>query len=107
MTVTTGGRGSRILVVLGLARLEVDVEGAEQLALLVLGGHDLDVVAELGAEQAEGVLVERLRRRGHLTEVEQHGDQARRVGVDLVGEVGQRGAAAQRGRRSSRRHGGR
>ena len=36
----------------------------------------------------------RLRRRGHLTEVEQHGDQRARVGVDLVGEVGQDRALA-------------
>ena len=35
-------------------------------------------VAELGGERAERVLVERLRRRGHLTEVEQDGDQRSR-----------------------------
>ena len=87
-------RLEELLVALGLA-LDVDVEGAEQLAVLVLGRDDLDVVAELGAEQAERVLVERLRGRGHLTEVEQHGDEARRVRVDLLGEVGQRGAATQ------------
>ena len=67
---------------------------SKQLAVLLLGGDDLDVVAELGAEQLEGVLVEGLRGRGHLAEVEEHGHERRRVGVDLVGEVGQRGATA-------------
>src|SRR6478736_5807309 len=54
-------------------------------------GHDrrtrLEVLVLLGLE----LLVEGLRGRGHLAEVEQHGDERRRVGVDLVGEVGQRG----------------
>jgi hypothetical protein len=36
-----------------------------------------------------------LRRRRHLAEVEQHGDEAGGVGVDLLREVGQRRAAAQ------------
>ena len=50
MTVTTGGRGDEVgLVALVLAELEV--EGLEQLAVLVLGRDDLDVVVELGAEQ--------------------------------------------------------
>ena len=39
------------LVALVLAELEV--EGLEQLAVLVLGGHDLDDVVELLAEQLE------------------------------------------------------
>ena len=82
--------GDQVLVALvGQLGLEVDVELAEQVALLVLGRDDLDVVAELGAEHAERVLVERLRRGGHLTEVEQHRDQGRRVRTDAVGEVGQ------------------
>src|SRR4051794_12309679 len=87
-------RLEELLVALGLA-LDVDVEGAEQLAVLVLQGDDLDVVTELGAEQAERVLVEGLRRRRHLAEVEQHRDEAGGVGVDLLGEVGQRRATAQ------------
>ena len=87
--------GHQVVVALGLALgVEVDVELLEQLALLVLRGDDLDLVAELGAEETEGVLVERLRRGGHLTEVEQHRDERRRAGVDLVGEVGQRRATA-------------
>src|SRR4051794_38765012 len=87
-------RLEELLVALGLA-LDVDVEGPEQLAVLVLQGDDLYVVTELLAEQAERVLVERLCGRGHLAQVEQHGHQARRVGVDLLGEVGQRGSATQ------------
>src|SRR5690606_35102461 len=87
--------GLEVLVGLGgLLGLEVDVEALEELAVLLLGGHDLDDVAELGAQRLEGVLVERLGRRRHLTEVEQHGHQACRVGVDAVREVGQRGAGA-------------
>ena len=68
--------GLEVVVVLGLELGSRSMSKAlEQLLLLVLGRDDLDVVAELGAEELEGVLVERLGRRGHLTEVEQHGDQ--------------------------------
>lgn len=63
-------------------------EGVEEFLLLLLRGDDLDVVAELGAEHLEGVLVERLRRRRHLTKVEEHGDEAAGVRIDLVREVG-------------------
>ena len=75
--------------------VEVDVEALEELPVLVLGRDDLDLVAELGAEHLEGGLVERLGRGGHLTEVEQHRDERTGVRVDLVGEVGDRGAATQ------------
>ena len=86
----------QVVVALGLELgVQVDVEGPEQLAVLLLGRHHLDDVAELDREGAERVLVERLGRRGHLTEVEQHGDQRGGVGVDLVGEVVQRRAVAQ------------
>src|SRR5690606_27083596 len=60
-----------------------------------------DLVAELGTEHLEGRLVERLGRRGHLTEVEQDRHQGARLHrvaaqrLDLVGEVGDGGAAAQ------------
>ncbi len=40
-------------------------------------------------------LVQGLRGRGHLAEMEQHGDQRGRVDVDLLGQVGQRGALTQ------------
>ena len=95
MTVTTGGRVSRSSSSSASSSASRSMlNELEQLALLVLGRDDLDLVAELGAEHLEGLLVERLRRRGHLTEVEQHGDERCRVGVDLVGEVGQRRATA-------------
>src|SRR5699024_2912357 len=88
-------RGAVLIALLGQLGIEVDVELLEQLALLVLRGDDLDLVAELGAQQLEGVLVERLGGRGHLAHREQHGDQRRGVDVDAVGEVAQRRAAAQ------------
>src|SRR5664280_3007297 len=71
--------------------LEVDVELTEQLALLVLRRDDLDVVAQLASERTERLFVQGLRCRGHLTQVDEYCHQARRVGVDLVGEVSQRG----------------
>ena len=84
------GTGLEVVLVLGVdAELEVDVEGVEELLLLLLGRDHADVVAELGPEHLEGVLVQALRGRRHLTEVEQDRDQRCRVGVDLVGEVGQ------------------
>ena len=87
--------------------VEVDAEALEELAVFVLGRDHLDLVAELFAEHLEGRLVERLRRRRHLTEVEQHGDEVAGAGVDLVGEVGDRRAAAQADDRFRRRRGGR
>src|SRR5699024_131730 len=60
---------------------------------------DLALVTELLPEALEGRFVERLRERGHLTEVEEHGDQVRRTRVDLLGEAGQRRAATQTQRR--------
>ena len=81
------------LVALVLA--ELDVERLEQLAILFLGRDDLDVVVQLGAEQLERLVVDRLGRRHHLAEVEHHLHQRRGVGADLVGEVGQARAPAQ------------
>ena len=72
-----------------------EVEGLEQLAVLVLGGHDLHDVVHLAAEQLEGLVADGLGRGHHLTEVEQRLHQRGRVGVDLLGEVGQRRAAGQ------------
>ncbi len=83
------------VLLVGELGVEVDVEGPEQLAVLLLGRDHLDDVPELDSERAERVLVQRLRRGRHLTEVEQHRDQAGRVRVDLVGEVVQRRAVTQ------------
>ena len=47
------GPGHEVGVV--LVGLEVDVEGLQELAVLVLGRDDLDVVAQLGAQEGEGV----------------------------------------------------
>ena len=60
------------VVLVALVLAELDVEGLEQLAVLVLGRDDLDDVVELVAEQLERLVVDRLRRGDHLAEVEQH-----------------------------------
>ena len=88
------GSGHHILGVVELFGLEVDIEGFEQLAVLVLGGHDLDVVAEFGAQGLEGVLVEGLRGSRHLAQGEENGHQRCGIDVDLLGEVSQRCALA-------------
>ena len=80
------------LVFLGL---EVDGKGLEQLAVLVLGRDHLEVVAQFLTEQLEGVLVDGLGGRDHLAEVEQHLDQRTGLGVDPLGEIGERRSARQ------------
>ena len=74
---------------------ELKVEAFQQLAILVLGADDLNVIAELGTKQLQGLLVDRLRRSHHLAEVEHDLNQRRRVRADAIGEVGQRRAAWQ------------
>src|SRR6266496_3969633 len=81
------------LVALVLA--ELDVERLEQLAVFFLGRDDLDVVVQLGAEQLERLVVDRLGGGHHLAEVQHDLHQRRRVGADLVGEVAQRRAPGQ------------
>ena len=85
----------QVLVLLQLLVIQVDVELLQQLLVLLFGGHDLDVPADFLAEDLEGRLVERLRGRGHLAEMEQHGDQRGLVDVDLLRQIGQRGALTQ------------
>ena len=46
--------------VVALIGTELDVEGLEQLAVLVLGGDDLDDVVELLTEQVQHRVVDRL-----------------------------------------------
>ena len=82
-----------LLVALVLAVGEV--ERLQQLAVLVLRGDDLHDVVHLAAEQLEGLVAHRLGGGDHLAEVEQRLHQRGRVGVDLLGEVGQRRAAGE------------
>src|SRR6478672_4033726 len=72
-----------------------EVERFQQLAVLVLRGHDMDDVVHLAAQQLEGLVADGLRGGHHLAEVEQRLHQRCRVGVDLLSEVGQRRAAGQ------------
>ena len=89
-------RRTELEIVLAALVLAVgEVEGLQQLAVLVLRGHDLDDVVHLAAEQLEGLVTDRLRGGDHLAEVEQRLHQRGRVGVDLLGEVDQRRAAGQ------------
>ncbi len=74
---------------------ELEVEGLEQLAVLVLRRDDLDDVVELVSEQLQRRVVDRLGRRHHLAEVEQHLHERCGVDADLVGEVGQGRAAGE------------
>ncbi len=83
------------VVVAALVLAELDVEALEELAILVLGRDDLDVVVQLGADDLERVVGHGLRGGDHLTEVEQDLYERRRLDADLLGEVGQRGAASE------------
>src|SRR5690242_4872916 len=81
--------------VLALVLAELDVERLEQLAVLFLGRDDLDAVVQLGAEQLERLVVDRLGGGHHLAEAQHDLHQRRGVHADLVGEVGQARAPAQ------------
>src|SRR4051812_8848795 len=88
-------RTGRPVLLVTLLVTEREVEVLEQLAVLVLGADDLDDPVDLGTEQLQRLVVDRLRGGHHLAQVEQGGDQRGRLSVDLLGEVGQRGAAGQ------------
>ena len=89
-------RRTGLQVVLAALVLAVgEVEGFQQLAVLVLGGHDLNVVVHLAAQQLQRLVADRLGGGDHLAEVEQRLHQGGGVGVDLLGEVGQRSPAGQ------------
>ena len=81
--------------VLALVLAELDVERLQQLPVLFLRGDHLDVVVELGAEQLQRLVVDRLGGGDHLAEVEHHLHERGRVDADLVREVAQRGAPGQ------------
>lgn len=74
---------------------KLQVEGFEQLTVLVLRRDDLYFIVDLSAEQLQRLFRDRLRCRHHLTEVEQRLDQVRCFGTDLVSEVRQGGTLAQ------------
>ena len=88
-------RTGREVLLAALVLAELDVEALQQLAVLVLGRDDLDLVVELGREHRKGVLGDRLGGGDHLAQVEQHLDQVRHVDVDLLRQVGQRGTAGE------------
>ena len=89
-------RRTDLQVVLAALVLAVgEVEGLQQLAVLVLRADDLDDVVHLAAQQLQGLVADRLGGGDHLAEVEQRLHQRGRVGVDLLGEVAQRRAAGQ------------
>ncbi|GAA3042480.1 hypothetical protein GCM10020000_21860 [Streptomyces olivoverticillatus] len=78
-----------------LVLTELDGERLEQLAVLLLGADDLNGVVHLVAEERQRLVGDRLGGRDHLAEVHHHGDERRRVGADLLREVGEGGTAGQ------------
>lgn len=80
-------RDEELLATLVLA--ELDVEGLEQLAVLLLGADDLEDEVHLVREELQRLVGDGLRGSDHLAEVHHHADERRRVGVDLLGEVGE------------------
>src|SRR5690606_34118845 len=88
-------RAAHQVRIVALVHAVAEVEGFEQFAVLVLGADDLNLVVHLAAEQFEDVVADGLGGGHHLTEVEQRLHQRRRVGVDLLGEIGQRRTAGQ------------
>src|SRR4051794_24069016 len=88
-------RTGRPVLLVALLVTEGEVEGLEELAVLVLGADDLDDPADLGTEQLQRLVVDRLRGGHHLAQMEQGGDERSRLGVDALGQVGQRGTTGQ------------
>src|SRR5690606_4199912 len=77
-------RRTRTQVLVGAGVLaELDGEGLQQLAVLVLRADDADVVLELLAEQLQRLVGQRLGRGDHLAQVHHHLDQGGRVDPDL------------------------
>lgn len=72
-----------------LVLTELDVEGLEQLAVLLLGADDLEDEVHLVREELQRLVGDGLRGSDHLAEVHHHADERRRVGADLLGEVGE------------------
>ena len=83
------------ILLLTLMLAELEIEGLQQLAVLILGRDDLDVVVQLAAQQPQRVVVDRLRGRDHLAEADQHLHEIRRKSIDALSEVGEAGATRQ------------
>ena len=82
-----GGTCNEVRVV-ALVLTKLEIEGLQQLAVLVLWGHDLDLVVELAAQDLQGVVRYRLGSRDHLAQIEQHLHQLCRLGINLLGQIG-------------------
>ena len=90
-------RGTSLQNILALSfcfGFKVDVEGLEQLTLLILRGNDLNRVAQFGTQQLEGLLIQGLSLGSHLTQVEENRNQRCRVCANLLSEVHDGRAAA-------------
>jgi hypothetical protein len=90
--------GTNLKIVVGLVfklLLEVDVEGFEKLLVFLFGADNQNLEPQLLTENLERGLIERLRCRCHLTEVEENGHQVAGTGVDLVSEVRDGGTTTQ------------
>ena len=77
-----------ILVILQFFLVKVDVELLEQFLVFLFCGDELDVPADLFAQNLEGLLIQGLGGGSHLTQVEEHGDQRGLVDVDLLRKIG-------------------
>lgn len=83
------------VVLVALVLAELDVEGLEQLAVLLLRADDLNLVVHLAGKEVERLVGDGLGRGDHLAEVHHDRDERRRVGVDLLREVGERRATGE------------
>lgn len=78
-----------------LVLAELDVEALEELAVLFLRADDLNRVVHLVGQHFQRLVGDGLGGRDHFAEVHHHGDERRRVGVDLLREVGEGRTARQ------------
>ena len=74
---------------------ELQVEGFEELAVLILRGDDLDVVVNLRAEQLQRIFRYRSGRRHHFAKVKQRLHQCCWIRTDLLSEVRKGSATTQ------------
>ena len=86
ITVTTGGRGRSVVVVL-LVVLVVEEAGLERGLLLLAGVDQADPGADLGREQFDHVVAQRLGRRHHLALGEKEADDVAGRAVELRSDL--------------------